>query len=81
MKKNENHSHSVYQNLIKQLLTQARLLSIQESILLWVFRGKAHLDKKQRATLRDIAIRENIFTAIKSVESGTLGGDSDVRTF
>lgn len=60
MKRKGKNADSVYQNLIKQLLTTARLLSIQESCLLWAFKGKANLDAKQKELLTQIASREGL---------------------
>lgn len=55
MKKKGKNSDSVYQNLIQQLLKQSRLLSIQESCLLWAFKGKANLTPKQKELLTQLA--------------------------
>ena len=76
MKSNGKNTNSVYQCLIKQLLQQSRLLSIQESCLLWAFKGKTNLDAKQIEQLQAIATRVNKVTAIKSVQLNQSGGES-----
>lgn len=76
MKKKANDSHSAYQNLIQLLLKQSRLLSIQESCLLWAFKGKSNLDAKQIEQLQAIANRVNNLTAIKSAKLNQAGGTS-----
>lgn len=57
---------SPYQGLINELLISHRLLSIQESCLLWVFKSKENLNAKQVEQLQIIANKNNNFTAIKS---------------
>lgn len=76
MKRKGKNSDSVYQNLIQQLLQQSRLLSIQESCLLWAFKGKSNLDAKQIEQLQAIANRVNNLTAIKSAQLNQAGGTS-----
>jgi len=70
---NKNHSQSLYQGVIRQLLSSTVALSIKEICLLWVFKGKENLNAKQVEQLQIIANKSNIFPAIKASKLAFMG--------